>query len=177
MTQNTPGLSRRRGREHRAAPARVAPVVRPLAGGDLFAWIELYAAYLEQMGVDYRDDAALRTWRELGLGDGAGEPLPGLQAIAAERSGNLVGFAISQPTVSPIEGVRRLEVPALYVERLDHDGLALESLLEALHRRAAEVGAVRVRWHVPEEAAEIRRRCERLGSRTSECVYEMPVMR
>ena len=176
MTNHSPGLSRRRARESRIGGARIAPTIRPLAGADLFAWIDLYAAFLEEMGMPYRDDAALRTWRELGLADDA-EPLPGVEAIVAERSGNLVGYAVSQPSMSTLDGRRRLDVPALYVERLDHDGQALEALLEALHRRAAEVGADRLRWEIPEAAHEARHRCERLGARTDDCAYEMPVQR
>ncbi|NLT25471.1 MAG: hypothetical protein GXX90_02240, partial [Microbacteriaceae bacterium] len=102
-------------------------------------------------------------------------PLPGVEAIVAERSGNLVGFAVSQPSMSALDGRRRLDVPTLYVERLDHDGQALEALLEALHARAARLGADRLRWELPGGAREAQHRCERLGTRTDDLVYETPV--
>lgn len=175
MTQNSPGLSRRRARAAQPTAARIAPSVRPLADGDFFAWVEMYAAYLEQLGEEYRDDRALRAWRQFGLGPGTNAPLPGVEAIVAERSGNLVGFAISQPTVSVIDGSRRLDVPAFYIERLDHDGRALEALLEALHARAVAEQATQLRWQVPEDAVELRRRLERLGAGSEQWVYEMPV--
>ena len=173
MTQTPPPASRRSARA--ATPAmRLAPVVRPLAADDFFAWVEQYAAFLERLGVGYRDDLALLTWQELGMP--ADAPLTaGLECVVADRAGSLAGFAMSVPSFSAFEGQRRLDVVALSVARLNDDGVALEALIGALHERAHRLGASELRWLIPANAVDMVHLSGRIGEVTPLAVYRMPV--
>lgn len=174
MTQTPPPASRRSARAAAAPSARIAPVVRPLAHTDFFAWVEQYAAFLERIGADFRDELALRTWQELGVSDGAPRTA-GLECIVADRAGSLAGFAISAPTFSAFDGARRLDVMALSVTRLADDGAALEALLGALHERARTLGAPQLRWLVPANAIDMVHLSGQVGEVTPFAVYRMPV--
>ena len=172
MTQTPPPTSRRSARA--AAPQRrVSPHVRPLVEQDFFGWVDLYAASLEQLGAEFRDVVALRTWRELGFANGT-PGTAGMECIVAERAGSLAGFAISAPAFTLTTGEPRLDVLALSVPRLNDDGPALEALIEALHERAQTLGALELRWSVPVNAIDMVQLSGRIGEVTPLAVYRMP---
>lgn len=175
MTQTPPPLSRRSARSlRRESAVRATPEVRPLADGDFFDWVGLYAGSLEELGMSYRDEVALRTWHQLGFA-GDAHAIAGLESIVVGRSGNLVGFAISSPTFSALDGSRLLDVHACFVERVEYDGEALEAIILALHERASAAGAERLRWLLPESASKAVKFSKELGESQPYGVYEMPV--
>lgn len=177
MLNSTPPSPRRVAREARAISGmRPTPEVRDLVDADFFRWVELYAGSLEQLGIEYRDDIALRAWYELGF-SGHAPSREGMRSIVVGRGTNLAGFAVSAPSFSLLDGERYLEVKALFVERMEYDGAALEALMSSLHARANEVGAASLRWYAPADADAFLHLSHQLGDDVALRVIKMPVMR
>lgn len=130
----------------RAAAVRVTPVLRPVAAADFFSWVSLLAEALEESNRSYRDEIALRIWQQLGLAPGAETAASGLEAVVADRSGNLVGLALTTPSLSLASGSAALDVHLAYVHRVGRDEVAATALIDELNRRARAIGATKLRW-------------------------------
>lgn len=166
MTESLPHTSRRRARA--MATSRPTPTVRPLADSDFFAWVGLYSGYLREMGVQFTDERALRTWQSI-------QQISQLQAFVVERSGHLAGFALATPHLGALDGFLRLELGAIYVEQMDTDTASLEALVEALNNHAASVGASKLLWRAPASNDMYLRMSNQFGSLTDFGTYEMPI--
>lgn len=139
----TPNFSRS---SNRTVAARIAPVLRPVAREDFFPWVSLLAESLEVSGLNYRDEIALRIWQQLGFDDAKAPSVAQLEAIVADRSGNLIGLAIMLPSLSLSTGAAALDVHLAYVHRAARDEAAARSLVTAVQQRARELGASKIRW-------------------------------
>lgn len=168
MTESLPRTSRRSARA--TAASRPTPTVRPLSDSDFFAWVGLYSGYLSQMGVPFTDERALRTWQSL-------HHIAELEAFVVERSGHLAGFTYATPLLNPFDGFLALEIGAIYVEQMDSDGAALETLVGALHEHAASIGATKLLWRLPPSNDSYLRMSRQFGALTEFGTYEMPVQR
>lgn len=168
MTEPTSSFSRRTARS--SGPSRPVPTARNLEDADFFAWVGLYAQFLEQFGVPFDDTRALRTWQAL-------DAEPGFTTVALERSGHLCGFAFAAPVIDACEGGIRLEVTAVFVERVESDGVALEALVEALHNHAVAAGANKLSWRLPPAHESFARLSSQFGELTEFGSYEMRVRR
>lgn len=139
----TPSYSRS---SNRSAAARIAPALRPVTREDFFPWVSLLAESLEVSGLVYRDEIALRIWQQLGLDSSKTTPVSQLEAIVADRSGNLIGLALMLPSISLSTGAAALDVHLAYVHRAARDEAAARALVAAVQQRARAIGATKIRW-------------------------------
>lgn len=166
MTDSLPRTSRRRARA--MAASRPTPTVRPLADSDFFAWVDLYNQFLTEMGVQFTDERALRTWQSM-------HQLSELSAFVVERSGHLTGFTYATPHLDCYDGRLLLEIGAIYVEDMDSDSAALEVLVGALNDHAASTGATKLIWRMRTSNDSYLRMSRQFGTVTDYGTYEMPV--
>ncbi|WP_311478461.1 hypothetical protein [uncultured Gulosibacter sp.] len=129
---------------------RIAPVLRPLTQDDFFSWVALLAESLEVNGMSYRDEIALRIWQQLGFGTQPNQRSQ-LEAVVADRSGNLIGLALLLPSLSLTTGAVTLDVQLAYVHRAHRDEAAARALIDEIQRRAHELGVTEVRWLAADE--------------------------
>jgi GNAT superfamily N-acetyltransferase len=114
--------------------------VRPLAATDKSAWLPLWAGYLEFYQASLAPDVSETTFARL---TGADEDMFGL---VAEQDGRMIGIAHCIVHRSTWARGNYVYLNDLFVAPDVRKSGAGRALIEAIYKRADEIGAERVYW-------------------------------
>lgn len=117
--------------------------VRPIADGDFFTWLDLYAGYGSFYETEMTDIKALTVWSWL---VDANHELNGVVAVDDAADGNMVGLAHFREFARPLAGHRGLYVDDLFVAPSARGNGAGTALLDHAKQVAADRGLSVVRW-------------------------------
>jgi len=128
-----------------------AGIVRPLVAADRSAWLPLWAGYLEFYQASLPVDVTEATFSRL---TGADEDMFGL---IAEQDGRMIGLAHCIVHRSTWARGKYVYLNDLFVSPDVRSSGAGRALIEAIYKRADDMGAVRVYWLTHESNATARK--------------------
>lgn len=117
--------------------------VRPIADGDFFTWLDLYAAYGSFYETEITDIKALTVWSWL---VDPNHEQSGVVAIDDANDGTMVGLAHFREFARPLASKRGLYVDDLFVAEDARGNGAGAALLDHLKQAATDRGLSVVRW-------------------------------
>ena len=123
-------------------------VIREPRDSDFFPWFGLYEAFAAARGAQLTERKALQLWMWLSDPAHAQSSL-----IAVDDAGRLAGFTLFHEFPRPLEGDTGVFVDALYVSPETSELSTGQALFNAIQSRAAESGAVVLRWSRAEGAS------------------------
>jgi GNAT superfamily N-acetyltransferase len=131
--------------------------VRPLAAADKSAWLPLWAGYLQFYQANLPVDVTESTFARL---TGADEDM---FALVAEQDGRIIGIAHCIVHRSTWARGNYVYLNDLFVSPDVRGSGAGRALIEAIYKRADEIGAERVYWLTHESNATARKLYESLA--------------
>lgn len=147
---------------------RVEPVetiVRPVAASDAARWRELFTAYGVFYETDFTDEVLDRVWR-LMLADDSG-----IQALVAERGGEVVGFAHFRSHPDTFSGGLDWFLDDLFVDPTVRGTGAGRALIEHIAQLSAGTGGS-LRWITADDNLTAQALYEKVATRTRWVMYE-----
>lgn len=140
--------------------------VRPLQAADFEQWSMLWAGYLAFYREELTTELTRRSFERLSGG------APDMQGLVAVIDGQLGGLAhlMFHPTTWSSEPDCYLE--DLFVGREHRGGATAQALIDAVYTEAMRRKCDRVYWRTQQFNAPARSFYDRVGSLTSEVVYE-----
>ncbi|WP_166869422.1 GNAT family N-acetyltransferase [Salinibacterium sp. ZJ70] len=141
--------------------------IRPPLPADEARWRELFRAYGEFYETQFGDDVLDRVWALLTT-EGSG-----IDALLAERDGEVVGFAHFRSFPDTFTGGRDWFLDDLFVDPEVRGTGAGRALIEAIVERAHTSGApATLRWITAESNTTAQALYDRIATRTSWVTYE-----
>lgn len=143
-------------------------MIRPLAASDRADWERLFRAYGEFYETQFDDNVLARVWTLL-MSEGSG-----IDALVAEDSGRVVGFAHYRSHHDTFTGGRDFFLDDLYVEPEARGAGHATALIDGIAAIAASEGAVggTLRWITAHDNATAQRVYDRVATRTTWVTYE-----
>lgn len=144
--------------------------VRPLADGDFFPWLGLYAEYAKFYDTELTDDKALLLWSWL---IDKNRKIDGV--VAVDDQGNLVGLAHFREFLRPLEGDFALYLDDLFVAEGSRGAGIGGALLQRVKQIGHDSGAAMVTWMTAADNETAQKLYDTVATRTKWVTYEMSV--
>lgn len=142
--------------------------IHPLTAQDRDAWERLFAGYAAFYKVEQTPQM-----RETVFGWLMDETHGSTCLLAADITGQIVGFAHYRPFVSQLKAVTNCFMDDLFVDPAARGTGAAETLIEAVGTRARENGWGVVRWITADDNFRGRGVYDKLAARTMWITYDM----
>ncbi|GGB95033.1 GNAT family N-acetyltransferase [Cellulomonas carbonis] len=142
--------------------------VRRAIRGDRPEWARLYAGYLEFYERVASPEHLETVWSWVESGE-----IVALVVSDPDRPDALVGLAHLRPFLRPVAGVVAGFMDDLFVDPANRGTGAVQELLSAVRRHAAEAGWERVRWITAESNDRARAVYDRVATATPWVTYDM----
>ena len=142
--------------------------IRPIADGDFFTWLDIYAGYASFYETEMTDIKALTVWSWL-VDDH--HELDGV--VAVDDDGKLIGLAHFREFVRPLAGRRGLYLDDLFVLPDARGNGAGAALLDHTKQVAADRGLSVVRWITAADNETAMKLYDEKAERTDWVTYDM----
>jgi GNAT superfamily N-acetyltransferase len=139
--------------------------VRPARPGDRDRWAALYTAYAEFYDQDTVDLTLVWGW--------VLDPGHEVEALVAERDGELVGLAHVRPFARPLAGSVGGWLDDLFVAPAARGTGVVDALLDGVRALAAERGWSVVRWITADDNHRAQAVYDRVATRTAWVTYDL----
>ncbi len=144
--------------------------VRPIADGDFFTWLDLYAGYGSFYETEMTDIKALTVWSWL---VDPNHELNGAVAVDESDGGKLVGLAHYREFARPLSSSRGLYVDDLFVDPDARGQGAGAALLDHVKQVATDRGLSVVRWITASDNETAMSLYDQKARRTDWVTYEL----